>query len=103
MLLMMPLPCRRLPTYKALCSLSCFYISWLHVAHGAIAVQEVANLQGLVVIDVVEGTAMSSLPHMMNVLQQRPSSFSTLQTAVHWARKSGKPLMYGVNLMCVCP
>lgn len=52
--------------------------------------QEVANLQGLVVIDVVEGTAISSLPHMVNVLRQRPSSFTSLQDAVHWARKSGE-------------
>lgn len=56
-----------------------------------VTVQEIANLQGLVVIDVVEGTALSSLPHMVNVLRQRPSSFPSLQHAVHWARKSGEP------------
>ena len=49
----------------------------------------IANLQGLVVIDVVEGTALASLPHMATVLRQRPSSFPSLEAAVHWARKSG--------------
>lgn len=53
-------------------------------------VQMIASLQGLVVIDVVEGTAMASLPHMATVLKQRPSSFPSLEAAVRWARKSGE-------------
>ena len=62
------------------------------------SMQKVANLQGLVVIDVVEGTAMSSLPHMMNVLRQRPQSFASLQEAVHWARRSGDMLGWNLEL-----
>ena len=54
--------------------------------------QEVANLQGMIVIDEVEGTAMPSLPHMMTVLGQRPQSFASLQDAISWARKSGKAI-----------
>lgn len=61
-------------------------------------VQDIASLQGLVVIDVVEGTAISSLPHMVNVLRQRPSSFPSLLDAVHWARKSGELALYH----CLC-
>lgn len=55
------------------------------------------NLQGLVVIDVVEGTALPSLPHMVTVLSQRPQSFPSPQAAVHWARKSGEPPQPVIN------
>lgn len=54
------------------------------------AVQAVANQQGLVVIDVVEGTALPTLPHMATVLRQRPHSFPSPEAAVHWARMSGE-------------
>ena len=52
--------------------------------------QAVARLEGMVVIDVVEGTALSSLPYMATVLKQRPSSFNSQEAAVHWARRSGE-------------
>lgn len=52
--------------------------------------QAMANVEGLVVIDVVEGTALSSLPHMATVLRQRPASFDSKEAAVHWARRSGE-------------
>ncbi|DBA73372.1 TPA: hypothetical protein ACH3X1_011416 [Trebouxia sp. C0004] len=65
-----------------------------HSMGGAVAVRcaaskEIARLEGMVVIDVVEGTALSSLPYMATVLKQRPSSFDSQEAAVHWARRSG--------------
>ncbi|DBA69992.1 TPA: hypothetical protein ACH3X2_012343 [Trebouxia sp. C0005] len=65
-----------------------------HSMGGAVAVRcaaskAIAGLEGMVVIDVVEGTALSSLPHMAIVLKQRPSSFPSQEAAVHWARRSG--------------
>lgn len=65
-----------------------------HSMGGAVAVRcaaskAVAGLEGMVVIDVVEGTALSSLPYMATVLKQRPSSFNSQEAAVHWARRSG--------------
>ena len=48
------------------------------------------GLAGLVVIDVVEGTALSSLPHMQAVLRARPPGFATLEAAVEWAVSSGE-------------
>lgn len=53
------------------------------------ALQEVPNLEGLVVIDVVEGTAIASLPHMSAILSNRPPSFPSLQVALEWARHTG--------------
>ena len=57
---------------------------------GCTHLQAIANVEGLVVIDVVEGTALSSLPHMATVLRQRPASFDSQEVAVHWARRSGE-------------
>ncbi len=68
-----------------------------------IVLQAIANVEGLVVIDVVEGTALASLPHMATVLKQRPASFTSLQAAVHWARKSGRacPVLCKPFLRCL--
>lgn len=46
-------------------------------------------MQGVVVVDVVEGTAMASLPHMTSVLRARPRSFTTLNAAIQWSLRSG--------------
>jgi pimeloyl-ACP methyl ester carboxylesterase len=46
-------------------------------------------MAGVMVIDVVEGTALASLPHMKAVLSNRPSSFDSLEEAVGWALGSG--------------
>ena len=56
----------------------------------ALIMQAIANVEGLVVVDVVEGTALASLPHMATVLQQRPSEFVSCAAAIHWAKKSGE-------------
>lgn len=49
----------------------------------------IPTLEGIVVIDVVEGTAMSSLPFMKTVLQKRPGSFPDPSAAVEWALETG--------------
>lgn len=47
------------------------------------------TLSGVVVVDVVEGTAMESLPFMEAGLSRIPTSFDTMQTAIKWTMKSG--------------
>lgn len=49
----------------------------------------IKGLAGLVVVDVVEGTALAALPHMMGVINSRPQSFTSLQEAIHWATRTG--------------
>lgn len=40
------------------------------------------QLQGLFVIDVVEGSAMDALPFMENIVTSRPPEFKSLQSVV---------------------
>eukprot|EP00667_Euglena_gracilis_P016471 EG_transcript_17245 len=56
---------------------------WTAVAHPELPIE------GLVVIDVVEGSALESLPHMTAFLDRRPSSFPSLKRAVDWATTQG--------------
>ncbi len=49
----------------------------------------IPSLEGVVVIDVVEGTAISSLPFMESVLRGRPLRFETLRQAADWALATG--------------
>lgn len=42
------------------------------------------GLAGLVVIDVVEGTAMDALSSMQSFLRGRPQKFNSLQNAIEW-------------------
>lgn len=56
---------------------------------GAIAVHTAAqglipSLSGLVVIDVVEGTALEALSSMQSFLRGRPKVFSSLEHAIEW-------------------
>ena len=53
--------------------------------------QAIPTLEGLVVIDVVEGTALASLPHMSAILARRPPSFPSLRAALEWAQHRGAP------------
>lgn len=58
-----------------------------HSMGGAVAVKAaslIPNLSGLVVIDVVEGTAMDALASMQSFLRSRPSSFHSLPQAIEW-------------------
>jgi len=58
------------------------------VAVHAAASKSVSNLAGLFVLDVVEGSALASLVHMHQVLAERPSSFASVQAAIHWSLDS---------------
>ncbi|XP_012277067.1 protein phosphatase methylesterase 1 isoform X2 [Orussus abietinus] len=64
-----------------------------HSMGGAVAVraaQLVNNLSGLIVIDVVEGTAMDALTSMQSFLRSRPTSFGTISQAIEWCVRSGQ-------------
>lgn len=52
--------------------------------------QLLQNLSGLVVIDVVEGTALEALSGMQAILRSRPCSFASLEKAIEWAVRSGQ-------------
>eukprot|EP00892_Ulva_mutabilis_P009563 jgi/Ulvmu1/697/UM010_0069.1 len=60
-----------------------------HSFGGAIAVWTAKetpfrSLEGLIVIDVVEGTAIASLPSMTGVLNKRPPAFASPKAAINW-------------------
>ncbi|XP_076343764.1 protein phosphatase methylesterase 1 isoform X2 [Tachypleus tridentatus] len=62
---------------------------------GALAVhtaysEYISSIIGLVVIDVVEGTAMDALQSMQSVLRGRPTLFSSLEKAIEWCIRSGQ-------------
>ncbi len=62
---------------------------------GALAVhtaltEQVEGLIGLVVVDVVEGTAMDALSSMQGFLRGRPKTFPTLEYAIEWSLRSGQ-------------
>ncbi|KAL5012268.1 hypothetical protein ScPMuIL_010819 [Solemya velum] len=66
-----------------------------HSMGGAIAAHTAQNklipsLIGLVVIDVVEGTALDALSSMQSVLRGRPSVFKSLENAIEWCVRSGQ-------------
>ena len=68
-----------------------------HSMGGAVAVRLCASpppglrvcLAGIVVLDVVEGTALASLAHMRGVLAKRPAGFPSVEAAVAWALRTG--------------
>ncbi|XP_008795303.1 probable protein phosphatase methylesterase 1 [Phoenix dactylifera] len=65
-----------------------------HSMGGSVAVhvaasKAMANVHGLVVVDVVEGTAMASLVHMQKILSNRMQYFPTIEKAVEWSVRGG--------------
>jgi len=65
-----------------------------HSMGGSVAVhvaarKEIRNLHGLVVVDVVEGTAMASLVHMQKILANRAQHFPSIEKAIEWSVKGG--------------
>lgn len=67
-----------------------------HSMGGALAIKLAAEAEeslpsvlGLVVIDVVEGTAKDALPLMLSVIKTRPVCFPTLTNAIEWSVRSG--------------
>ncbi|KAJ8298024.1 hypothetical protein KUTeg_024555 [Tegillarca granosa] len=66
-----------------------------HSMGGAIAVHTaqrnlIPSLIGLVVIDVVEGTAMDALSSMQSFLRGRPTHFRSIEGAIEWSVRSGQ-------------
>ena len=47
------------------------------------------KIQGLIMIDIVEGTAMDALPFMENIVNNRPPSFESMNKAIEYMFKSG--------------
>ncbi|CAN7116490.1 hypothetical protein HID58_010553 [Brassica napus] len=65
-----------------------------HSMGGSVAVQVAANkalpsLAGLVVVDVVEGTAVASLIHMQKILSNRMQHFPSIQKAIEYSVRGG--------------
>nr|TKW04541.1 hypothetical protein SEVIR_7G117100v2 [Setaria viridis] len=65
-----------------------------HSMGGSVAVhvaarKEIRNVHGLVVVDVVEGTAMASLVHMQKILSNRAQHFPSIEKAIEWSVKGG--------------
>lgn len=66
-----------------------------HSMGGAICVhvaakQELPTLKGVIVIDVVEGSAMEALTSMQSFLRSRPSHFKSIEQAIEWSVRSGQ-------------
>jgi protein phosphatase methylesterase 1 len=47
--------------------------------------RSVPNLLGVVVLDVVEGSAMEALSSMTSFLKDRPREFPSVEHAIRWA------------------
>lgn len=62
-----------------------------HVAAGWAGAAHRSPLGGLVMIDLVEETAVASLPHMMDVVNSMPQTFPSKEAAVQWAVGCGMP------------
>ncbi|RKP10903.1 carboxyl methyl esterase [Thamnocephalis sphaerospora] len=65
-----------------------------HSMGGAVVVDAVkrgavSNITGVVVLDVVEGSALESLAYMTAFVQSRPRVFKTLEAAIEWSVRSG--------------
>ncbi|XP_074304975.1 uncharacterized protein LOC141639891 [Silene latifolia] len=65
-----------------------------HSMGGSVAIHIAAkrtlpSLAGLVVVDVVEGTALASLVHMQKILSSRMKNFSSVEKAIEWSIKGG--------------
>jgi protein phosphatase methylesterase 1 len=42
------------------------------------------RILGMIIIDVVEGTALEALPFMANILESRPKIFKSQEAAIQW-------------------
>ncbi|KAJ2746563.1 Protein phosphatase methylesterase 1 [Coemansia sp. BCRC 34301] len=58
------------------------------VAHAA-ASKRLSNITGLILIDIVEGSAMDSLPSIPTFINARPKSFASVESAIKWHVESG--------------
>lgn len=63
-----------------------------HSMGGAVAVsaahalqaQALLRVSGVAMLDIVEGTSLRLLPHMIGVIQRRPEGFVSVEAAVQW-------------------
>jgi protein phosphatase methylesterase 1 len=46
------------------------------------------KISGLIILDVVEGSAIDALPHMDSIVSQRPKNFRSVEQAIQWAVNS---------------
>ena len=66
-----------------------------HSLGGALAVHcahekaSLVSIVGIVVIDVVEGTALNSLIHMKSIISRRPKTFDSLTSAIRYTVTNG--------------
>lgn len=65
-----------------------------HSLGGAVAVHvalsgNIPGLAGLVVVDVVEGSAIASLPLMPTLINQWPKQFNSIEEAIEWSTSKG--------------
>jgi len=51
-------------------------------------VEKLERVVGLVVIDVVEGTAIEALPFMNQIIADRPKHFDSVEAAIKWSYSS---------------
>ncbi|KAJ2325258.1 Protein phosphatase methylesterase 1 [Coemansia sp. RSA 2681] len=58
------------------------------VAHAA-ASKRLGNIAGLILIDIVEGSAMDSLSSIPTFIGARPKSFASVESAIKWHVESG--------------
>ncbi|KAJ2813550.1 Protein phosphatase methylesterase 1 [Coemansia furcata] len=58
------------------------------VAHAA-ASRRLGSVTGLILIDIVEGSAMDSLSSIPTFIHARPKSFTSVETAIKWHVESG--------------
>ena len=60
-----------------------------HTMHGArLRLDGIVEVVGLVVVDVVEGTALASLPHMEDYIKKIPTDFKTVDDAIDYVCNS---------------
>ncbi|XP_046852821.1 protein phosphatase methylesterase 1-like isoform X2 [Xenia sp. Carnegie-2017] len=66
-----------------------------HSMGGAVVVHVVSqcllpSVVAVVVVDVVEGTALEGLPVMQSFLKNRPKAFSSMEKAIEWSVRTGQ-------------
>ncbi|XP_062513766.1 protein phosphatase methylesterase 1-like isoform X2 [Corticium candelabrum] len=60
------------------------------VAAHTVFLNRIPSVVGLVLIDVVEGSAMNALSSMQSFLRSRPQSFESIENAIEWSVRSGQ-------------
>ncbi|XP_065313210.1 protein phosphatase methylesterase 1-like isoform X4 [Gordionus sp. m RMFG-2023] len=60
-----------------------------HVAEEGVS-QSIDFIKGIILVDVVEGTAIDALSGMQSYLRSRPKSFDSVTKAIEWSVKNGQ-------------